>query len=169
MNFLLRIKNWQLFFLLLIPCVVMSFLDFVHSERSLLNNLICGIYIFIIIAWNYIVIKEFNVKANIFSVRNLLLVDCIYYCTIASCLSVLYLINLEYSLLIDWILSIAIITSISGLLFLVFNSSKILRMLKNKERRDFAGVIGTMIMILYFPVGIWWIQSKVNKYYMEIH
>lgn len=169
MKFLLRIKNWQLFLLLLIPCIVMSFVDFIHFERSLLNDLICGIYIFIIIAWNYRVIKEFNVTVNLFSVRNLVLVDCIYYYTIASNLCVLYLINLEQSLLNDFILSFAIITSIIGLLFLVFNSSKILRMLENKERRDFVGVIGTMIMILYFPVGIWWIQGKVNKYYIEMH
>ena len=169
MNFLLRIKNWQLFLLLLIPCIVMSFLDFVYSERSLLNDLICGIYIFIIIAWNYRVIKEFNVTANVLSVRNLMLVDCFYYYTIASYLCVVFLINLEQSLLNDCILSFAIVTSIIGLLFLVFNSSKILRILENKERKDFAGVIGTMILILYFPVGIWWMQGKVNKYYKEMH
>ena len=162
MNFLLKIKAWQLFSLLLIPILGASILDFNQFRSSILSMCFCLVYLFAIAEWNFRVVMVFNRTEDIFTANQQKKLIWAYRLLLVSTLCCAVGISLN-----ELLFTLASLINIVCLLLLVYSSSKILRHLEKKESNDVAGIVGVMIAILYFPVGVWWLQGKVNKHYNE--
>jgi uncharacterized membrane protein len=162
MEFLLKIKAWQLFSLLLIPILGASILDFNQFEPSILSMCFCLVYVLAIAEWNFRVVMVFNRTEGIFTENQQKKIIWTYRLLLVStlCCAVGFSLN-------EQLFTLASLINIVCLILLVYNCSKILRHLEKKESNDVAGIVGEMIAILYFPIGIWWLQSKINKLYNE--
>ena len=162
MNFLLKIKAWQLFVLLLIPMLGAGTIDFNQHGASILSMCFYLLYFLIIAEWNFRAILVFNRTEGIFTESQQKRTVWSYRLLLIStlCCAVGAFLN-------ELLFTLASLISLACLILLVYNSARILRHLEKKESTDIAGIVGEMIAILYFPIGIWWLQSKVNKHYKE--
>jgi hypothetical protein len=171
MDFLLKIKNWQLFLIvLIIPWIFGFVLKNVFNGDNAFMNVFTILYYLIFITWNYSVIYFFNKNENILSRKQIRILQFLF-------LNVLiYIIFLAFrfriitngSLVINLISFLFQLISVFAIFYLVFCSAKTIKYLKLKDQIRTSDIIIEMFVILYFPIGVWWFQREVNKYYKNI-
>lgn len=186
MEILLKLKNWQLFsitFLLpmIIAIIKLSTVDLDTYESDEFNDFlgpIAFIYYLILIIWNYQVTKIFNTYEKALTQKQLKLLN--WLLTILM-IYVLYNITHEYlnnitheylkipqftlTRILYWIFSL---TSIFAFFYLIFCTAKTLKYIQFKNQVRSPDIIVEMFLIFYFPIGVWWLQRKVNRYFNEI-
>lgn len=176
MNILLKMKNWQLFFISLILPIALSFLYlfFVDLETFEEGNKLVGaisiMYYAVFLAWNYKVAKTFNKKSEALSKKQLKRLDW---------LMIIFVIYIIYftthiwkffpdSFLVSIPLFILMAVASFAFFYIVFCTAKTLKYIQLKNQIRTSDIIVEMFVIFYFPIGVWWLQRKVNQYYNEI-
>ena len=178
MNILLKLKNWQLFFIsFLLPTIIviikLSTVDIENYETEEFNDFLLPlsfIYYAILFIWNYRVIKTFNRYEKALTQKQLKLLDLLLTVLI---MYVLYNIFHEYlgisqfviTTILFWIFSFA---SVFAFFYVIFCTAKTLKYIQLKNQLRVSDIIIEMFLILYFPIGVWWLQRKVNRYYNVI-
>jgi len=178
MNILLRLKNWQLFIItILLPTIIviikLSTVELENYETSEFNDflgIVAFIYYVIFIFWNYNVTKTINNNEKALTKKQLKLFDWLLTVLI---IYVLHNITHEYfgisQLLIVRILFwIFTFVSVYAFFYIIFCTSKTLKYIQLKNQLRTSDIIVEMFVILYVPIGMWWLQKKVNRYYNEI-
>ena len=51
--------------------------------------------------------------------------------------------------------------------YLTYGTAKTIKTVQLKENIRTSDIVVEMFLIFYLPIGIWWIQKRVNKYYNE--
>jgi hypothetical protein len=174
MTWILRIRNWQLFILLLgIPMLSGMILMFVYHPTDIMllfNDLtiINTISISLIIFWAYCVgtifYKLIPIKSNLsliifkFSIGGILFGVVLFGISLFG-----NSLNLSNSLI--W--SIAMLATCSSVYTVYFVASTIKTIEFNKKIK-FSQLLPEMLLLLFaFPIGIWFIQPKVNEIYQK--
>jgi hypothetical protein len=174
MDFLLKIKNWQLFLIIfLLPWILVIGLVILFDFNSYGDDVTMGIfsliYYTIFICWNYKVIRTFNKRDQILKTNQLKRLD---WLLIILCVYAIYMIipmdlRLSGNTVIRILSPIVMLISAYAIFFTVFCTAKTLKGLQLKDQLRSSDIIVEMFVILYFPIGVWWLQGKVNKYYNE--
>ena len=177
MDILLKMKNWQLFsvtFLLpmIIAIIKLSTVDLDTYESDEFNDFlgpIAFIYYIILIIWNYKVTKTFNTHEKALTQKQLKMLD-----WLLTILIIYVLYNIIHSYLgisqftltriLYWIFSF---TSVFAFFYIIFCTAKTLKYIQFKNQVRTPDIIFEMFLIFYFPIGVWWLQKKVNRYYNE--
>lgn len=174
MDFILKLKNWQLFLIIFIlPWVIAIGLTLIFNFENIGGRKTLGIYTVIYYAififWNYKVIKTFNKKELILKPKQLKRLDwlLIIFCSYAIFLIFQTDLYLEDNILTRILSPIIILFSIYAFAFLVFCTAKTLKGLQLKNDIRTSDIIIEMFVIFYFPIGLWWLQKKVNKFLTE--
>ena len=72
------------------------------------------------------------------------------------------------SVIVSILLWVLIFTASFAFFYIVFCTAKTLKYIQLKTQLRTSDIIVEMFVIFYFPIGVWWLQKKVNKYYNEI-
>jgi len=174
MAFILRLKNWQLFLIiLLLPWILAIGLNMIFIFKSYSDDITMGIftiiYYTIFMIWNYKVIRTFNKRELILKPKQLKRLD---WLLIILCIYAIYLIlpiemRINGNLLMKILSPIVMLISAYAIVFVVFCTAKTLKGLQLKNQLRTADVIVEMFVIFYFPIGVWWLQKKVNRFLIE--
>jgi len=177
MNIILKLKNWQLFIItFLLPIIIvlikLSTVDQESYTTEEFNSFLAPIsiiYYALLIIWNYRVTKTFNKFETALTQKQLKLLDLLLTVLI---IYVIYQITHEFlgisQLLITTILYwIFTLTSVFAVFYIIYCSAKTIKYLQLKNQLRTPDIIIEMILIFYFPIGVWWLQKKVNRYYNE--
>lgn len=172
MKFLLRIKHWQLFCLLLIPTLVMQF----TLIGSGFNSAFLPVFALVMIAnlvlffgWIYTLGVNLHpklpatVRMNLNRFKLFLFVPVIY-------ISLFLLFLMSGSSFGDGIagLAIALIIPLHFFsMFCIFYSlyfvAKTLKAVELQKQVEFADYAGEFFLMWFFMIGIWLIQPRINK------
>lgn len=174
---LLKLKNWQLFFLsFLLPTIIviikLSMVDIENYKTEEFNNFLLPlsfIYYIILFIWNYAVIKTFNKYEKALTQKQLELLDWLLTVLI---IYVLYNVFNDFVGIYQFIVTrilfwVFTFTSVFAFFYIIFCAAKTLKYMQFKNQLRVPDIIIEMFLILYFPIGVWWLQRKVNKYYNE--
>jgi hypothetical protein len=173
MELILRLKDWQLFLIILLLPLILAIgmiimFDFKSSNYDVTVGIFTTIYYTIFMFWNYRVIKTFNKRELIIKPKQLKRLD---WLLIILCIYGIYQMlpiemRMNGNLLMKILSFFILIISAYAIFFVVFCTAKTLKgiQLKNQERT--ADVIIEMFVIFYFPIGVWWLQKKVNRFLM---
>lgn len=175
MKILLKLKNWQLFLISFILPWILSFLYlfFVDLETFKAVDKLMGaislMYYSVFLAWNYKVVKTFNknfdalTKKQVKQLDWLIIILVIYILYLTTHMSKFFPDSVFVSILL-WFL---ILSASFSFFYIVFCTAKTLKYIQLKNQLRTSDIIVEMFVIFYFPIGVWWLQRKVNQYYNE--
>jgi hypothetical protein len=174
MDFILRLKNWQLFLIiLLLPWFIAIGFNMMFDFKSYSYDVTVGIftiiYYIIFITWNYKVIKTFNKRELILKPKQLKRLDWLLIILLIYAVYLIIPIEMRMSdnLLMSILSPIVMIISAYAIIFVIFCTAKTLKGIQLKSQIRTADIIVEMIVIFYFPIGVWWLQKKVNRFLGE--
>lgn len=170
MKLFLRLKNWQVFALMIVlpfilTIVIFKLLDLGEYELDILRGMSLLIYYIVFMCWNYSVINYFNRPSRILGKSylkwvNRLIVIVILYVIVFLQLELYF----EELLVVSAVLMPAFFFTF---VHLVYGVAKTLKTVQLQEEVKKSDIIVEMFMIFYLPIGIWWIQKRVNQFYEE--
>lgn len=173
MNILLRLKNWQIFlamtiFPLIIAIGIFKLFDLGNQELDYIMSFVALVYYTVFMGWNYSVIKYFNkpekiMKKSYLNVINWLLIIVVLY-------GVFLAIPFHLRTNSDIVSKFSVlIMPLFGFTFfyLTYGTAKTLKTIQYKENIRTSDIAVEMFLIFYLPIGIWWLQKRVNTLYKE--
>jgi len=159
MNWILKIKHWQIF-ILLFPFMIMGSIEFEGDIGNLYLITLIGIIVYFL--WSFlltnelikIVPKEFNLKTNFYYINAILC-----FVTIVSIIIIYQGEEAKFSgfyAIIGFYIFYAFLQSF-GFAGRIIRSMELNR--KSKKRES----IGYFFLFVFLPIGIWFLQPKINK------
>jgi hypothetical protein len=177
MDILLKLKNWQLFFIsFLLPFIIviikLSSVNLDNYESEEFNDFlgpIAFIYYVILFIWNYRVTKTFNRYEKALTKKQLELLDWLLTILIIYVLYNIFhkYLGISHYKVTEVLFMIFSFTSVFAFFYVIFCTAKTLKYIQFKNQLRVPDIIVEMFLILYFPIGVWWLQKKVNKYYND--
>jgi hypothetical protein len=183
MKILLRLKHWQLFILLIAMPIVMDLIFigtniFSNNDPSPLATILLIVIIFslcLFFAWFYALGTNLHKKLpesaemNLTKFKIFLLVPFVFILLI--CLFMVFMVNNsitgeEPPTIGLWILAILIpidLFSIFCIFYCLYFNAKALKAVEMQRPVEFSDYVGEFFSLLFFPIGIWIIQPKINK------
>lgn len=180
-NLFLKAKHWQLFvgfmILSLIVQVIFAFsliLSNYVSFLAIVTGVIGGASMFLFLSWFYYLIKGLNKKIQYQNLK-----------TDSSNLNLFYFFPVVYMLAIYWFFPLGFVdsseenNSINGLsmvivvpahlfsmfciFYLMFKAAKTIKIAEVQKPVSFGDFAGEFFLLWFFPIGIWFLQPKINK------
>jgi Ca2+/Na+ antiporter len=170
MKLLLRLKNWQVFALmivlpLILTILIFKLLDLGEYELDILRGMSLLIYYIVFMCWNYSVINYFNRPSGVIGKSHLIWVNRL---VVIVVLYVIVFLQLEFYFEELSALSAVLMPAFFfTFVYLVYGVAKTLKTIQLEEDVRKSDIIVEMFMIFYLPIGIWWIQKRVNQFYEE--
>ncbi len=159
MTLLLRMKHWQIFLLLLLASFISNFTWVGYELLSTILNLI-GVLLYMI--WYFAVGLELSehLPRKVELPRTLFIVN-----GFVLTLSIVILIMIfDGSFESNGLLGFIWITYMMYAMFqFFFYPGKALRSVELKEEAKIGEYLGYFFLMIFWPIGIWWIQPKLNK------
>lgn len=164
MKILLRAKHWQLFMLMYgIQIIVVIFNDFDYEYRKItlgtaidLMGMFIGIGTFLLWLWNIVI----NLNQNLLTKLNRRPFKIgLYLLSLNILLTTILIIgdSSEVFLLVLSLLSFGI------LIYIVLFSAKTLKTIELGREASVSEYIGDFLLFIVFPLGIWFLQPRINK------
>ena len=159
LNFILKLKHWQVFLILLIGSFASNFTWENHEHfNSGLNSFGFMLYFF----WYFAVGLELteHLPPKIELPRKLFIINA--FVLIISALIIVAVFNGQFSS--NGLLGFLWIAYLIFAFFqFMFYPGKVLRTIEQGTEASFSEYFGYFILIIFWPIGIWWIQPKLNK------
>lgn len=163
------LKSWQLFLLLMIPFIAQYFLFLMPFPFGIyLSSFLTEISAFIVFTWLYSIgvilysklqlPKGFNIRFFKFSL--------IYALTYIIVYSIVSSFSRELFLQVIPFLSIFHLFSMVCTFYSVYFISKLLVTLEMNREVRLSEYLRTLFLLYCFPIGIWFIQSRIRKVIM---
>lgn len=171
MKNILQLKHWQVFIILMIGYVLnfvlLRFEFSVGSISSLMIAVFFGIMTLILFfSWVLSIGLFFNsLPKNSYRFRKVVLIFAILSCTFGYSELQLSRLAIDNIMVPEWItLSMGPLT-IFGVFYTFYKVPKSLRSVELGRKASFKECIVDALLLFAFPIGVWFIQPKVNLYY----
>ena len=183
MRVLLQLKHWQLFIVLIVMPLVMDFIFigtsiFSNNDPSPLMTIFLIVIIFslcIFFAWFYALGTNLHkklpgsVEMNLTKFKIFLVIPFLF--ILFVCLLMLFMINnsiagKEPPTIGVGILGILLpvdLFSFFCIFYCLYFNAKVLKAVELQREVSFEDYVGEFFLIWFFPIGLWFIQPKVNK------
>ena len=174
MDLFLKMKHWQLFFLIIImptflTMILISFLFTSHSDLLLVIAPI-PIILSVLMLYGWI----YSIGVNLLNKMSLTTKRQIMYFKVAVFIPALYMIYFGYNftkVMLNMLNSgmggamiIMHLLTILCTVYMMYVTAKALKSVETqKESLKLDGFIGEIMLIYVFPIGIWFIQPRINK------
>ena len=162
MNIFLKLKHWQLFGLLIGILVVVSAVAYQQDQIKILlmTILFAGVYY----GWLYALGVNLNKKLPSTVNMNLKKFKCCLLIPIVCMLLVIYFTDI-FNLIFPIVMLILSLVSMYCIFYCFYFIAKALKAVESQEpNEDF---LGEFFYLWFFPIGIWFIQPRVNKIFDE--
>ena len=183
MKILLRIKHWQLFIILIALPVTMDFIVisttiFSNDDPRIMMTILLTVIVFslcVFFAWFYALGISLHKKLpepaemNLTKFKIFLLVPIVF--ILFVCFFMMYMINNpttgeEPPTFGLWILAVLIpvdLFSVYCIFYCLYFNAKALKTVELQSPVEFSDYAAEFFSLLFFPIGIWIIQPKVNS------
>ncbi len=159
MNWILKIKHWQIFSLLF-PFLIIASIDFQGDFKNLYWINLIGIAVFLI--WSFlltnelikIVPKEFNLKTK-FYYFNAIFFFAIYFTAM--------ILNRGNDAKFSGIYALIGLYIVYAFLQSFGFAGRIIKSMELNRKSKKRESIGYFFLLIFFPIGIWFLQPKINK------
>ena len=177
----LKAKHWQFFVGFLgLSFIVQVFFSFslilsdYASVLTILTGVIGGASMFLFLSWFYYLIKGLNKKIQYHNLK-----------TDSSTLKLFYLFPVFYMLVIYWFFPLGFVVSteensninslsmlivapahlfsIFCVFYLMYKTAKTIKVAEVQKPVKFVDFAGEFFLLWFFPIGIWFLQPKINK------
>lgn len=159
MNAILKLKHWQVFLILLFASITSNFTWQDHDEFNLLINLTGSIAYF---AWYLILgleLTEFS-PPRVELPRTMFIINSFF--LIFSVIVLIAAFDGSYSgnglFGFIWV-----VYMFYALFQFIFYPSRAFRTAELKKEVSFGQYFGSFLLIFFWPIGIWWIQPRINR------
>ena len=165
MEFILRLKHWQVFFILLIGSIASNF---IWEDHELFNLALNSFGLIIYFFWYFAVGLELTeyLPPRVELPRTLFIVNA--FMLIISMVIIVAVFNGQFSgnglLGFLWIAYL-----MYAILQFMFYPCKALRTVEQGTEATFGQYFKCVLLTIFWPIGIWWIQPKLNKVITEIN
>ena len=173
MKLFLRLKSWQLIFLAIgLPLLLTIGVKFLFGDKwsfyDLMSKLSMGIYYSVFMIWNFSVIRYFNKKTQILTVKQIRLTYLIIPIVFIYGIYLAFPVQLqeEYATFYR-ILAGSLPFGGFAIIYLSYCSAKLLKTIEHKDTVRTADIVIELFLILYFVIGIIWVQKRVNNLYKQ--
>ena len=159
MEFILRLKHWQVFFILLIGSIASNF---IWEDHELFNLALNSFGLIIYFFWYFAVGLELteHLPPRVELPRTLFIVNA--FVLIISMVIIVAVFNGQFSgnglLGFLWIAYL-----MYAMLQFMFYPGKALRTVEQGTEATFGQYFKYVLQMIFWPIGIWWIQPKLNK------
>lgn len=157
MNFLLKLKSWQLFLIFICPILLSEIFQF--DPFALESSIFSAISLMVILLWFY--------KVGVFSLRlshkktMLFVFRVLFVCNLLLASVLINLSIYQHFSIDDYYHLISLLTAI-GLVFHFYMMYLVAKSLcMNKS--TLPSLFKVFYMLWFFPIGIWWLQPKINE------
>lgn len=165
MNFLLTLKHWQLFLAIIIFPVIFPW-DIITHEIDLGSFA----FAFLAVAWFYTITTHFHKKLpadvtmdltryKIFTIVPFVYIMMLFISTPTMS------INSDSDAFI-WVLPIHLF-SVYCIFYCLYFTAKTIKSVELQRPVVFGDFAGEFFLLWFFPIGIWIIQPKINRLFME--
>ncbi len=159
MNWILKIKHWQIF-LLLFPFLIIASINFQGDFENLYWINLIGIAVYLI--WSFlltnelikIVPKDFNLKTK-FYYFNAILFFVIYFTAM--------ILNEGNEAKFSGIYALIGLYIVYAFLQSFGFAGRIIKSMELNRKSKKHESIGYFFLLIFFPIGIWFLQPKINK------
>ena len=183
MKILLRLKHWQLFIMLIAAPLVMDFVYitttiFSNTNRKVMMTVFLSVIIFslcMFFAWFYALGTSLYKKLPAREEMSLTKFKICLYIPVTFvlfiCLFMISVINNPgtgegFPGIGIWILAILIpidLFSVYCIFYCLYFNAKVLKAVEQQSPVEFSDYVGEFFSFLFFPIGIWFIQPRVNS------
>lgn len=166
MKFLLKLKAWQLFCIMFLPAML------VQAQSMALLLVIQSFFFLVWIGWVYAVGMELSKKlpGDVYFNKGYFEFSCFF---VASYITVVFIFFPGgYSITQDnykefgnsiWVIVPLHLYMMASLIYIFYSSAKVLSSCIDGKQADFGRSFGYFMGFWFFPVGIWFIQPKVQN------
>ena len=128
------------------------------------------IYYTVFLSWNYKVTKKFNENWGALTKKQIKRLNWLIVVFLIGILHLITRIGEFYpdSIIIRILSFLLTFTASFSFFYIVFCTAKTLKYIQLEEQLRTSDIIIEMFVIFYFPIGVWWLQRRVNKYYKEL-
>ncbi|KXX71552.1 hypothetical protein [Flammeovirga sp. SJP92] len=158
MDFYFKLKHWQVFFIQIIGLVLL----YVSFSDPFLTKIVHSVSFVLIHLWIIIIgletnnyVSEAEEKSNAFFLLNIVLVIGLYIFLIMSGIN-----NITVT---GWYALIGFYFIFAFLQIYIFGANSLNRLYRTAGRKEEESSISLFFMLLFWPIGIWIIQPKINK------
>jgi hypothetical protein len=159
MNFILRLKHWHVFLILLTGSITSNF---TWENNEIFNFILNSIGLIIYFFWYFAVGLELteNLPVRVELNRTLFIVNAFF--LIFSLLIIITVYDGSFSSngALDFFWVVYFMFAIFQFMFF---PSKALRSVELKTEATFGQYFGYFFLTIFWPFGIWWIQPKLNN------
>ena len=159
MGILLRLKHWQVFFLLF---VAMGLSNFTFYNNELLTQLLNSFGVLIYFFWNLglgLVISDVA-PDNVVEKRSLFVINATVLLISMLVVQVVFDGSVESNGLLGFLWSVY---SIYAIIQFFSYPAKILKSIELSKKTGFINYLGYFVLFIFWPFGIWAIQPKLNN------
>jgi hypothetical protein len=171
MEYIVKLKHWQIFLVLgtvYILYLILSGINFTFGkitshELSIMIGIItiCLFFLWVLVIGLYLN----SIPDNPYKFNKWILILSIFWCIIGYSELLLQRLENNNNIVPGWIsFSITLLTFLS-LYYTFYNVPKSLKSIELGRKSKFTDYIVTAILIFAFPIGIWFIQPRVNRIY----
>ncbi|GAB7089349.1 hypothetical protein JCM15579A_34530 [Marinifilum fragile] len=150
---------------LILTLTIFKLFDLGEYELDILRGMSLLIYYVVYMCWNYSVINHFNKPKKILSESHLKWVNRLIVVVI---LYVIVFLQLQtYFSELTVLSAILMPAFLFTFIYLIYGVAKTLKTIQFQENVRTSDIIVEMLLIFYLPFGIWWIQKRINQYYIR--
>jgi hypothetical protein len=187
MIFFLKAKHWMIFSLIFLSSlfiqILLDAINVSYTETSMLNSVFMSqislfVFLLFFFAWVWSVISVFinktpnNVSCKRKKIDKLLIFILSYYLLVTIFMFLFINLDIYIDNNLKTILLIIIVPlhlfSLYSFYYILYFFIKIIKTVELQKEVAFKDFIGEFIMIIFFPIGIWFIQPKINEIYLKI-
>lgn len=157
MSFILRLKHWQSFLIFLFASLLSNF---VLEDFDLLNLTVNTIGFILYFFWYFAVGYELSDIASIKLNKTLFTFNAFF--VIASLLMIFLFFDKNYSSN-SFLGFIWVTYFMYALIYLFTYPVRLIKSIELDKKARFGQYLGLLLLSIFWPIGIWWIQPKLNK------
>lgn len=159
MNFILTAKHWQIFLMLLLG-VILS--NFTITAQPLLTDMLAVAGFLILISWPLILgIELYKYLPNRIELGNTLFI--INGFIIILLVTAVVILVEERKIALRGLSALPAFYIFYAYFHLHYFPGKLLKIIETRREGSFADYIGYGVLIFFWPIGIWFLQPRINK------
>lgn len=163
MRILLSVKHWHLFVLTFGIQVILKFIsfniDYVANYWVILQAFGVSLAMVVFFSWLWSIVTVLAKRKNVFFTISIALI------AIDSLITLLTI--LFFNTLVDVLLPPLSIVTLISIVYSVLFAAKALKSIELHRETNSSEYMGDFLLLLMFPVGVWFVQPRVNKAWLQ--
>jgi hypothetical protein len=175
MGILMRLKHWQLFFLTFglfaAAFIALSIIDLgeIFNDGLLIRMIFFVQTLCLVTAnfWLFAVGTRLHKKYYYNSFMMLIFRLAIYFSTFYQISRIVIFPSVPY--FDNGLGMLGLVISVGGTIYCTYFAAQLLTSVEKQRDTAFSEFIGDFLLFIFYPIGVWWLQPRINKIFDRDH